>query len=239
MRGASGGANARHQADPGEPRRGGARPRDARRRGLARAGARRGRGAAPAGDRGRGAQGRAQPRLGGHRPGQAAWGGRAGGDGAHARGVRPHQGARRAREGGRRPPREPAARDPERAPAQRPGGRLGGGQRRGAALGHAPAVRVRAEAALRDRRGARHPRLRPGEQDREGAVHRDVGRRVPPQPGPRPVHAGSPHPRARLHRGLGAAPREPGDHDRGGDAAQVRGADVQDASSRTPGARSS
>ncbi len=109
-----------------------------------------------------------------------------------------------------------------------PVGALGRRQRRGAPLGHAAAVRVRAEAALRARRGARPPRLRSREQDRQGALHGDVGRGGPAQPRARAAHARSAHARARLHRGVGAASGERGDHDRGGDAAQVRGADVQD-----------
>ena len=220
--------DARHQADPRRSRGGGARPRDARRPRVARARARGGRGAPAAGDRGRGAQGRAQPRLRGHRPGQAPRRGRAGRDGADARGLRPHQGARRAGQGGRRAPGGAAAGDPEPPAPERAGGALGRRQRRGAPLGHAAAVRVRAEAALRDRRGARHPRLRSREQDRQGALHGHVGRGGPARARARAAHARPAHARARLHRGVGAASGERGDHDRGGHAAQVRGADVQD-----------
>ena len=233
LAGREGGPDARHQADPRRPDDGGARPRDARRRDLARAGARRRRRAPPAGDRGRGPQGRAQPRLRGDRAGQAA---RRGSAGVRRRGcaksaIASRPSTRLVKEADAQA-RGPAARGAEPAAPERAGGPLGRRQRRGAPLGRAAAVRLRAEAALRDRRGPRHPRLRPGEQDRQVALHRDVGRGVAARPGARPAHAGSPHPRARLHRGLGAAPGEPGDHGRRGDAAEVRGADVPDGGAR-------
>ena len=131
-------------------------------------------------DRGGGAEGRAQPRLRGHRPGQAPRRGRR---------RRRWRACARSATGSRRSTPQVKEADarleallleiPNLPHPSVPVGALGRRQRRGPPLGHAAAVRVRAEAALRARRGARPPRLRAGEQDRQGALHGDVGRGGP------------------------------------------------------------
>ena len=109
-----------------------------------------------------------------------------------------------------------------------PGRRLRGRQRRGAPLGRAPGLRVRAPPPLGARRAPGDPRLRAGRPARQGPLHGAVGARRAARARARPVHAGRPHEAARLPGGLGPAPRERGDDARDGPAPEVRGGAVQD-----------
>ncbi len=183
-------------------------------------------------------QGRAQPRLRGHRPGPAPRRGRPGRDGADARGRRAHQGAGRARSGGRRGHGRAAAPDPEPAAPDGAPRLHRRRQRRGAPLGLAARVRLRPEAPRGDRRGPRPPRLRAREQARQGAVRGPVGRPGAPRARARPVHARPAHARARVHRGLGAAPRERGHDDAASASCRSSRSSSSRPSSRTTTARS-
>ncbi len=107
----------------------------------------------------------------------------------------------------------------------RTGGRIG--QPGGAPLGYAAGVRFRAARSRGPGRPARPARFRGGRPDRRRALRRDARAAGPPAARPDPVHAGHPHGRARLHRGLRALSRqcrEPGRHRA---AAEVRGRPVR------------
>ena len=105
--------------------------------------------------------------------------------------------------------RSPPA-DPEPARSGHPD-RWRGGQRHHPDLGRAPAGRGRrldAQAALGARRGARHPRQRPGRQDRGLRLPGLQGRRVGPPARPDQLVPRRPHPRERHDRGLAAGRRQ-------------------------------
>ena len=153
--------------------------------------------------------------------------GRTGGRGAQGRvdgGRRAdhHPRCRAGRDRGR--PRRPAAAHPQPGRSGRPGRRRGG-ERHGPDVGRAAGPRragrgrgrgrragrrrdVGAQAALGDRRGARHHRQRPRRQDRRLRLPGLQGRRLGAPARPHQLVPRRPHARERLHRGLAAGRRQ-------------------------------
>ena len=90
------------------------------------------------------------------------------------------------------------------------------------------AVRLRAEAALGPRPGARHSRLRARRADVGRALLGADGRRRAAGARAHQLHARPAHARARLHRSRAAVSRERGRAARHGQPAEVRAGPVQD-----------
>ena len=130
-----------------------------------------------------GGAGAPQRGLEGHRQGEGVEG-RGDGCEAHGRGRRAEGGHRQGRGGGARAQqgaRGCARRHPQPA-ARRRAGRHGRERQQGGAQGrHAAEVRLRAEAALRDRRGAGPHGLRDRGQDFRRALRRAEGRAGAPR----------------------------------------------------------
>ncbi len=92
---------------------------------------------------------------------------------------------------------------------------------------HPARIRLRAQGPLGPRAGARHPRLRARRQAHRRPLHRLLRRRRPARARPDQLHARPPHPRARLHRGPAAVPRQRPDALRHRPAPQVRAGPLQ------------
>ena len=115
------------------------------------------------------------------------------------------------------------ARDhPEHAGSRRAGRRRCRSQCRNAQVRRAEEILVSAEAAFRDRRGARPHGFRDGRENLRRALRGAEGGAGAARTRARPVHARPAHERARLHRGRPAASRARRHHVRHRATAEVR-----------------